>query len=866
MLRYVVAIAIVCSCALAHADAVRGHAVRRTGDIKIDGHLDEPDWASAPKQTHFTQRYPKDNAPPTLETRFAILYDDDAIYVGVWADDPDPGAVRRLLTRRDVDAPADAVIIGFDSYHDRRTAYAFQLNAAGVQRDMLMFDDTNQDDTWDAVWTGNSAITDTGWTAEYRIPLSQLRYAAGDLHEWGFQVVRTVARTQEQSAWSPWPRSTPQVVSRFGVIDGIDHLKPARRLELLPYVTGGVDVAPIDAGDPLNSHVTGRDGIGLDVKYGLGPAFTLSATINPDFGQVEADPSQITLGPYELFYPEKRPFFLEGVDLFKLPMGNDGGSPEGQFYSRRIGEAPENEPSDYTYINWPQATTIYGAAKLTGHTASGWSLGVLDAVTGRESASIVDDYGVRSDPVVAPLTNYAVGRVKHDFLDGSLQIGLSGTAVNRDLSNLPELAATLHDQAYTTGTQITDRWDDNKWLLTLQATGSYIHGSADAIGATQLDNNHLFQRVGATDTRYVPNATSMEGWGTSFQFGRLGDTPHWRTGFGDDIRSPGLELNDLGFQRGSDRMIPYLWTQYREDKPSDAVLNWQINADVFSIDSFERVEDLGIEWNASATLPNLWSGFVGGAYDHAMWDQVAMRGGPTMRVDPTTTLYGGLNSDNRKMVYASLFTRFARNPTTNATDTSVSIGATLQARPNVSLFLGPSYEERYDSMQYVDVVATDEPHYIFSSIRQVTSAMTARLDWTFSTTLSLQAYAQPFIATGRYSDYKDVDNPQAAAFSDRFHAIQGNEWSVANDVVYIHRPGALAFNFDLPDFDVLQLRSTVVLRWEYRPGSTVFAIWSHNQSDSDYDGRYRPGADLKTLYNTAGENIVMVKVNYWLGL
>jgi len=262
------------------------------------------------------------------------------VYVGVWADDPQPEQIRALLTRRDVDAPADAVTVAFDSYHDRRTAYAFQLNAAGVQRDMLLFDDSNSDDTWDAVWTGGVSVTPTGWTAEYRIPLSQLRFASADSQEWGLQLLRVVGRTGEQDSWSPWPRSAPQVVSKFGVVDGIDHVGGGTRLELLPYATAGIDRMPIDAGDPLNASNHWRRNAGLDLKYGLGPAFTLSATLNPDFGQVEADPSKINLSASELFFAEKRPFFLEGMDLFKLPIGNSDNGVEGAFYSRRIGAAP----------------------------------------------------------------------------------------------------------------------------------------------------------------------------------------------------------------------------------------------------------------------------------------------------------------------------------------------------------------------------------------------------------------------------------------------------------------------------------------------------------------------------------------------
>ena len=463
MYRRLLVCAAVLLTARAHADPLpaRAHAQRRTTPISIDGRLDEPAWQTAPRQSGFTQRFPIDGGEAGFATSFAVMYDDDAVYIGVWCDDPEPTKIKNLLTRRDVDGPADAVLVGIDSYHDRRTGYVFQLNAAGVQRDMIVFDDSSQDDTWDAVWTGGSTVTARGWTAEYRIPLSQLRYAAGDANLWGFQVVRVIGRTSELDAWSPWPRSTPAVVSRFGTIDGIDHLTPARRLELLPYVTAGLERQPIDSGDPLNKQYAPRGNVGLDLKYGLGPAFTLSASINPDFGQVEADPSQITLGPYELYVPEKRPFFLEGTDLFRLPLGQNDNARETAFYSRRIGSAPNTDALDYRYIDAPTSTVIYGAAKLTGKTRGGWSVGLLDAVTGSADAPLIDPAGRLLDPSVAPLTNYAVARVKRDLRDGATQLAGSLTAVNRSLDD-PRLAALEHDQAYTAGFQLTHRWDHDK--------------------------------------------------------------------------------------------------------------------------------------------------------------------------------------------------------------------------------------------------------------------------------------------------------------------------------------------------------------------------------------------------------------------
>jgi len=849
------------------ADPLRAHAVRREGAITVDGHLDEPAWQSAPKQTGFTQRFPVDGGKPTYDTQFAILYDNDAIYVGVWAHDPEPSKIRALLTRRDADSPSDAIIIGFDSYHDKRTAYAFQLDAAGVQRDLLLFDDQNQDDTWDAVWTGDSAITTDGWTAEFRIPLNQLRFPSGDRQEWGFQMVRNIGRTSEQTAWNPWPRSSPQIVSKFGIVDGINGVPAARRLELLPYVLGGVDVAPVRQGDPLNAHVTSRKNIGLDVKYGLGPAFTLSAAINPDFGQVEADPSVVNLSANELFFAEKRPFFLEGVDLFKLPLGANGGSVDTQFYSRRIGAAPPLPASDYQFINAPQSTAIYGAAKLTGKTRGGWSMGLFDAVTGQETAELVDSTGMRTRDLVSPLTNYAVGRVKRDFNDGATTVGLSATSVNRDVAGTP-MDLTFRDQAYTGGYQIQHRWADNAWLLDLHGASSYVHGSEAAMQATQESNVHLYQRPDAKDVTFEPHARSMTGSDVALKLGRFGDTKHVRYGIGLGLRSPGLELNDVGFQQQADKDLGFVYGEYREDAPGDTVLNWQVNGDVFAITNNDpRVEVYGFEFNTRMQLLNYWQLASGGNIGNNIWDPQYLRGGPTLHQDPSVNGYAEIDTDTRKRIWMTMVGRAQTLWAQDEYDGGIDVGATIQARPNIDLFIGPSWYERDDPEQYVaqsdDTAGTR--HYVMARIKQTTASITMRLNWTFSPHLSLQAYAQPFVASGRYSEYKDFNNPHAETFTDRFHMLQGHEYQIdADDTVHATYNGS--YSFAKPDFDLRQLRSTMVLRWEYRPGSTVFAIWSHGQTSTIDDGRFRLGADLSGLIHAPAENVVMVKANYWIGL
>jgi hypothetical protein len=848
------------------APVVHAHAARRTTPIAIDGHLDEEAWVGATRQRGFSQRFPKDGGAPTLETSFAVLYDDHAIYVAVWADDPEPAKIRDLLTRRDVDTSADFVAIGFDSYHDRRTAYCFQLNAAGVERDFILFDDSNQDASWDAVWQGDTAIGPHGWTAEFRIPLSQLRYATDDAGTWGFQIVRNVARLGEQSAWSPWPRSTPQIVSRFGALDGLAGLPASRRLELQPYASGGVAVMPVDAGDPLHDHVGARHGLGLDLKYGLGSAFTLSASINPDFGQVEADPSQVNLSANELFFAERRPFFLEGVDLFQVAIGAGDNNAETAFYSRRIGAAPHGSP-DGAYVKVPTSTEIYGAAKLSGKTVGGWSIGVLDAVTRQERAEVVDEAGAGTSPVVEPLTNYLIGRIKRDFRDGKTSVGASVTAVDRALADTA-LEDQLHDQAYTGGLQLQHRFLDDRWSLDLRSFGSWVHGSAAAIAATQRLNRHDFQRPDATDVHFDPTRRSLAGYGTSWGFGRNGDVKHWRFLFGGEVRSPGLEMNDAGYQTSADHVVPFLWGQYREDAPSARLLNWNVSADAYSVNSFEaRQLDYGIDGNAGVTLANYWSlnAFVN--LTHGGLDPRALRGGPALRTDATYQGNVSLGTDGRKAFQLSLSGHGSRQPATDSFQAGVDVGATIQARSNLDVFVGPSYQTRDDATQFVAEAddAAGHPHQVLARIVENVVAMTVRVNWTFSPHLSFQGYAQPFVASGRYSEYKEAVAPRADQVADRFHVFTGREWASTADQIAINRDG-VAFGFDRPDFNVRQLRSTLVLRWEYRPGSTVFAIWSHGRSDSATDGRLFLGHDLASLARADGEHVVMVKANYWIGL
>jgi hypothetical protein len=854
------------------ADDARARAVRRAADIDIDGRLDDAGWTSVPAHGDFVQRFPLEGAAPTHRTEFRVAYDDDAIYVGVRAYDSEPDAIRGLLTRRDQPSASDWILIGLDSYHDRRTAFVFGLNPAGVQRDSLIFDDAQFDDSWDAVWAGAARVDADGWTVEVRIPLSQLRFVARDRQQWGLQIVRTVARTGEESTWSPWPRTGNQVVSRFGTLDDIDGLAPGRRLEILPYASGGVATAQVADGDPFHDAAELRYNAGIDVKYGLSSAFTLAATINPDFGQVEADPSVVNLTAQESFFPEKRPFFLEGVDVFRFGLQQgDGNGGEGLFYTRRIGAPPHLAAAAFAeHVDAPDATTIYGAAKISGKTRSGWTLGVLEAVTAGEEAALAG--GEVPTLAIEPLTNYAMVRVTKDLREGRTSVAGAVTSVHRRL-DAPQLAALLHDQAYTGGVELGHRFGKDLWGTSVKLYGSWVHGTPDAILRDQLDVRHNYQRPDAGHVTLDPARTSLAGAGALWDVGRWNHA-RWNYGTGGDLRSPGVELNDMGFQRGADQFSQWVWTGYRDTEPSAQVLLWAANLDVWAAGNWEpRISAVGISANVNATLANYWSIAGGVNAANNRWNFTLLRGGPRYHAEDSWNLWLNLNTDGRKRLSAGTNVWTNRRAESDSWSSGGSVWVNLQARSNLELSLGPNLWVGKDDHQYVarvdELVDGDRiTRHVLARLDQVTVAATVRAAWTFSPTLSVQLYASPFVASGGFREYKEAADTYADAYADRFLVLGADQVAGVDGGVVVDkdRDGVADYRFGRPDFNVRELNSNLVVRWEYRPGSTVFAIWSHGRGSFEPDGRFRLGHDLAGLAGVTGEHVVMVKANYWIGL
>jgi len=840
-------------------------AARTSEAIRIDGSLSEPAWQTAQRYGGFTQRDPHDGEPAELSTEFSVLFDDEALYVGIRAFDPQPETIRGLLHRRDEDGPSDWVWIGIDSYRDRRTAFVFAVNAAGVQRDLLVYDDSVTDENWDAVWLAAASIDDRGWSTEVRIPFGQLRFSGESKRGWGFQVGRATVRTAEESYWSPWPKSSVVNVGRYGTLKGVRGVDAVGRLELIPYALQGLRLAP--DGDRPHQEL-GR--FGLDTRYGLSRSLTLSATLLPDFGQVEADPSVVNLTAVETFFPEKRPFFLEGRHFFRVRLSQGDGSEavDELFHSRRIGAPPRGEPEDELVEDLPEATTIYGAAKLTGRTEGGWSVAALQAVTAEERVRVRRADGREEDEVVEPLTSYSVLGLEKDLREGRTSLGVLLSGVHRDLAGTG--MGWLHEQAYSGGAALSHKFADDEWALDAKVFGSAVLGSAEALDTTQQDAQHTFQRPDADHLDYDPHRTHLTGFSAQYTFGRTGGET-LRGAIGGDTRSPGFEVNDLGFQQRADYAGNWIWLQLRDDEPGAVLREWRVNTNAwFGVDYGGLLTYLGWNANLQSRLLSYWSAMMGFGQNTTPWRPGELRGGPALR--GLTRWFGWFTviSDPRRPVRGS-FGGVGRPPDVGGSWYGHAWGElTLQAASNLELMLGPSVTFNDNDLQYVDAPedARGEPHYVLGDLEQTTLALTLRANYTLSPALSLQVYAQPYLSAGRYSGYDEVVSPGAERYADRFAPLTGDGVRRADGMLEVGgTPGGEPdWSFELADFDFRQLRSNVVLRWEYAPGSALFLVWSHARTSEDTEGRFALGDEIGALADEPGEHVVLVKLSHWLGL
>jgi hypothetical protein len=853
-------------------------AVPRAGGVTLDGRLDEEAWLNAPPSPAFTQSYPNPGQPPTDSMDVRVLYDDAAIYVGVRMYDAHPDSIAAQLARRDASGIySDWLHVIIDSYHDRRTAFRFSVNPRGVQKDVYTSNDGNEDLNWDAVWEAATRVDSLGWVAEYRIPLSQLRYGPAEPRGgriWGFQVMRDVARRNERDSFSPWTPQSPGFVSSFGTLTGLGELPSPRRLEVLPYVSAKATREPGSTADPFYHDTDLQPSVGGDVRYGLPGGLTLTGTINPDFGQVEVDPAVVNLSAFETFFPEKRPFFLEGSDVFDFGSVRSNNSYGGAtfLYSRRIGRAPTRAGAlgfdpDIAYYDAPDQTRILGAAKVTGKHGP-WTVGLLNAVTAEENADILTAGGVRDETPVEPRADYFAGRLRRDLRGGQTVLGAMVAGTVRDMGG-DVFDPLLSSRAGFGGVDFEHAWNDREWFLSGYAAASRVDASEAVIGGLQRNSTHYYQRPDADYLELDAGRTSLTGHVAELALEKNGT---WWGSLDIAESSPGFEINDIGFHGRVDYRAVSALVGYQNYQAGRHVRQRNVFVYTNSAWNFGGTSIYqGISASGNLTLNNFWSFGAGAGFNPTRFSDRLTRGGPLAELPSGWNARVNVGTDSRKVVYANANLSY----TSDASGAnSTSVGVDVQARPtsSLSISLGPSLGVQNGTSQYLrtvqDALATDTygARYVFADLHQTTLSLDTRIEWTLSPTLSLQTYIQPFVSAVRYEGFKEFAAPGTYDF-----AVYGRDrGTIAYDPAerrYTVDPdgtgAAPTFTFGNPTFNGRSLRGNAVLRWQYRPGSALFLVWQQERNDSEAIGDFEARRDVGAIFRTVPRNVFLVKLTYW---
>ncbi len=857
--------------------------------VHLDGRLDEAAWQTAPPAGGFVQNRPTPGALMSQPTEARVLYDGVAIYIGMRMTDSDAAAIAAPLGRRDGDLSSDLAYVGIDSFHDRRTAYLFGVNPAGVKIDKLFYDDGNgQDDSWDAIWDVATTRDADGWTAEFRIPLGQLRYAPGN-ETWGIEFGRQIQRTGEEGMWAPILPNETGFVSRFGELTSLVGLGSPRRFEVVPYVSAEAVRAPDTRviGGPADPYYASTDlapRVGVDLKLGLTPGLTLTATINPDFGQVEADPAQVNLGGFELFLQERRPFFVEGIDAFSFGRArrNFSSNRPNLLYTRRIGRSPQRDgfvPGDVydetgeqgvVYTDAPQQTTILGAAKVSGRVGR-VTLGVLSALTspeyGRYQAfdgtgnPLTDGRGL-----VEPLSSYSVARARATF--GNTVVGAAGTLVVRDLSD-PALPALMPSQASVLELDGEHRIGGGQWITSGVLAGSLVTGSPESIVGLQRAFPRLFQRPDSDHLRVDSTATSLSGLTGEIAIQKDGGA-HWTGSLSAAFTSPGFDSNSLGYQSRADDANAGAVVSYSQNTPRGWYRNWNVATFGGAGMNFDRdltSAFMGVEGGIG--YANFWRNYASlNVHARTVTDRET-RGG-VLALSPARVnfnLNGG--SDGRRAVsgYASVY---GGGNEIGGRFLGTEIGVDVRPASNVTVGLYPGINVSREARQFVTAYAdpaaagTFGRRAVFAGSDQTEFSMSTRIDWTFTPTLSLQLFARPFVSRGRYDTFQQP----TASRQLRFPTIEeaGGQVERMDDGSVRITPGDGGRPVTLqPDFTVRALQGNAVVRWEYRPGSTLFFVWQQQRDGFDATGRFDLGGNLGRLAKDRLTNVFLLKLTYWLG-
>ncbi len=853
---------------------IRNYSAQKieSANFSIDGELTEPEWQSAMWENEFTQFEPYNGKTPTQRTEFAILYDENNVFVGIKSYDNNPDSISLRMTRRDI-YDGDMAGIMFDTYNDKRTGFSFIVSAAGVKADYMMTNDgENEDPTWDPIWWVNTSKTSYGWNAEMRIPLSQLRFKEGDEQLWGVQVVRYIFRKDELSSWQHMDKDKAGFVSQFGSLDGIKNIEPKNTMDVTPYMVARTERFEKEPENPFKS--SGKKNslsVGLDAKIGLTNFLTLDLTVNPDFGQVEADPSEVNLSTYETFFPEKRPFFIEGKSIlsYALQFGDGDLAADNLFYSRRIGRIPQYYPdlNDGEYADVPEFTTILGAAKITGKSPDGWSVGVLESVTEEEDAEI-KGIGEGQTQVIEPLTNYFVSRVQKDFNKSNTYFGGMITSVNRSIND--SQLEFLHNSAYTGGIDLVHKWDDKNWMMDAGIFGSQVNGTEEAITRTQTSMIRNFQRPDADYIEVDSSLTSLSGLGGKFSLSKVGGKFNFGTIL--SAKSPGLELNDIGYAQQVDQILEVVWTNYHFNDPFSIFRQMHLRANQFAVWDFGGNRSvMGGNIGGNAQFTNYWHTFLSFNFSGDEISNNELRGGPALRTPGDKNIFvGAITNEQKQLSFELEGSVVLSNEKGYKNMTMLDLGINYRPLKSLSFEITPGYSMYYNSLMYVNQFDYNKgKRYVMANIDRHTLNMSIRINYNITPDFSIQYWGQPFIATGDYSEYKHITDSKADEVTDRYHVYTDNQisYNAVSEIYSIddNTDGTVDYSFDKPDFNYKEFLSNFVIRWEYQPGSTVFFVWSQTRNHYINDGTFDLSNNVNDLFDAGANNIFLVKFSYRFG-
>lgn len=846
--------------------------------LVVDGILNESVYQN-PAVTSFTQKDPHEGHPISEKSEVWVSHDDQNIYISGRFSDSNPDSIDVTLMRRDNVVESDWFFVYLDTYNDDRTGYFFAVNAGGSIADGILFNDSWDDDSWDGIWENKTTVDENGWNVEMRIPFTQLRFNESEKMVWGINLNRDIKRKHEMSFYVLVPKKESGFVSKFADLEGLDGIKPKQRFEILPYVVQKAQYIVHDENDPFYKSNQYSTSIGADLKFSLGSNLNVDATINPDFGQVEVDPAIVNLSEFETFYEEKRPFFIEGSNIFTFGYGGANNNwgfnfsvPE-LFYSRRIGRPPQGYVTTAGYVDFPPETRILGAAKLTGKVDETWSIGALSSVTERTFATIQIENGDRIQEEVEPLTHYGVFRTQKEFNSGKQAVGLILTSVNRDLQT-DNLKNLLSNQAYTFG---LDGWtyldEDETYVVTGSMIGSYTSGTNNYLIKLQKQPYRYMQRP---DKTYMPldsSLTSIGGYFSRVMLNKQKGNFYVNAALG--VVSPGFEYNDLGSQWMADRINAHLVTGYRWYEPDDVLRNKSVYLAYSRTSDFEdNISRNGFFLSSNAQFLNYWGINFNTNYNFESVSTTLTRGGPKLNMPTNFSFNLSAYSDSREKITFSPFVSYWEN---DIGSNQKDLGFELEWKPNsqISFSIGPEYALNFTSYQWVgnfsDPLATStyNTRYVFAQLDQTTVSANIRLNWIFTPTLSLQLYLQPLISVGDYEDYRELNNPPALDYK-----LYGTDGSTINydseSQTYSVDPDADGpaeqFSFYNPDFNFKSLRGNVVLRWEALPGSVFYFAWTNSRTNFEDPGEFSFKNDFKNLVNSESDDIFLVKFSYWIDI